>query len=352
MNYEINHTLPSPTIDNKEAASLDALTKKYESIIKPSKFAELGEKAVNLIPDKIKEWGKDLGVSMTEQEIYAKMMSFLADGFHILEEQAAKFSVSEAQILSSIKKSNKGFNTASIEEICLLRSYDIAKAVNKYRSQDILAATLEGGSTGALGLAGLPFNIILSTFLYYRAVQSIAMHYGYDVKNDYSEMVIASEVFASALNPSKDATSSETTAIVAKIMTLTQTALVQQTSKKGWTAMAKRGGIPLLLTQMRALASSTAAKALQKAGKAGLEKSLFSDVLEQIGRKLTLKSLGKVTAPVAGAIICALMDTAQMAKVLDFADIFYQKRFILEKEARISTLFHHSAIIDAEIVED
>lgn len=41
---------------------------------------------------------------------------------------------------------------------------------------------IEGGGTGAFGFWGLPFNLVLSTFLYFRAVQSIAMFYGYDVK--------------------------------------------------------------------------------------------------------------------------------------------------------------------------
>ena len=32
------------------------------------------------------------------------------------------------------------------------------------------------------------------------------------------------------------------------------------------------------------------------------------------------------------------MDTAQMNKVLEYADIFYSKRFLLEKEERINEL--------------
>lgn len=39
----------------------------------------------------------------------------------------------------------------------------------------------------------MPFNLGLSTFLYYREVQSVAMYYGYDIKNDTAELVIANE---------------------------------------------------------------------------------------------------------------------------------------------------------------
>ena len=118
-----------------------------------------------------------------------------------------------------------------------MRSYDVAKSVNAYKNQDILAATLEGGGTGALGFAGLPLNIALSTFLYFRAVQSIAMFYGYDVKNDSAEMVIASEVFTSALSPKTSDANNEMTNIIAKIMLMSQATAIKQTAKKTWTHM-------------------------------------------------------------------------------------------------------------------
>ena len=55
--------------------------------------------------------------------------------------------------------------------------------------------------------------------------------------------------------------------------------------------------------------------------------------------------------PVASAAISALIDTAQMKKVLDFADIFYQKRFILEKESRIQKLIGDNLDEDSEVIE-
>ena len=102
------------------------------------------------------------------------------------------------------------------------------------------------------------------------------MFYGYDVKNDSTELVIASEVFTNALSPSTSDANNEATNIIGKIMLMSQAAVVKQTAKKTWTDMAARGGIPLLL--------------------------------------------------------------AQMKKVLEYADIFYQKRFIVEKESRIYNL--------------
>ena len=37
----------------------------------------------------------------------------------------------------------------------------------------------------------------------------------------------------------------------------------------------------------------------------------------------------------AGALLSSLIDGKQMKTILEYADIFYQKRFILEKEYRI-----------------
>ena len=88
---------------------------------------------------------------------------------------------------------------------------------------------------------------------------------------------------------------------------------------------------------MRALANKSAQKALEKVGQKGLENSLFREIFEQIGKKLSKKALGKAI-PVAGAVIGALFDTAQMNTVLEYADVFYNKRYILEKEARINAL--------------
>ena len=51
------------------------------------------------------------------------------------------------------------------------------------------------------------------------------------------------------------------------------------------------------------------------------------------GRTCTLRAI-----PVVGAAIGGLFDTAQMNTILEYADIFYNKRFILEKDVRVSIL--------------
>ena len=82
-----------------------------------------------------------------------------------------------------------------------------------------------------------------------------------------------------------------------------------------------------------------------------MEKSVFTDVFEQIGKKLSQKAVNKAV-PKVSAAIGAFIDTAQMKRVLEYADIFYQKRFILEKESRIAAyLADNPAIIEAEVVD-
>ena len=78
----------------------------------------------------------------------------------------------------------------------------------------------------------------------------------------------------------------------------------------------------------------------------------FKEVFEQIGKKLTKNAIGR-SVPYFSAVFSALVDTAQMNQVLEFADIFYQKRFIMEKENRIALLLGEAEdIIDVDIVEE
>ena len=342
-----NILLPSPIIDAKEDESIKQLCKRYEKLTNPGVLAKVGKKAVEVIPKPVKNMGKKAKEAITEQELYTQCMKVAVEGFGILEKQAAKLTVSENIIVKKINKVSKDVNVTSMDEVCLARSYDIAKLVNKYKTQDLSLALVEGGATGYFGFAGLPFNLVLSTFLYYRAVQSVAMYYGYDIKNDPSELVIASDVFMNALSPNSQGTN-EVTGIIGKIMIMTEITTVKQLSRKTWEEMAKHGGVALLICQMRALANRAAQKALEKAGQKGLEESLFKGIFEQIGKSLTKKAIGKAV-PVAGAVIGALFDTAQMNTVLEYADIFYNKRYLLEKEARINTLIGVSNPIEVTV---
>ena len=330
------YIIPELIIDAKEELALTTLTETYNKMVAPTVVNKAMKKVGEKVPQVVKDTFSAAGGKISEAELFAKSMEVLGKSFQVLEQFAAKVTISESEILKQVNQISQNNQIVKLDEICLVRSYELSKIVDRYKYADIIAAVLEGAATGAPGFAGIPFNLVLSTFLYYRAVQSVAMFYGYDIKNDPAEFSIASEVFMNGLNP-KSSTGSELSGTIAKIMLLTETTTVRQVVKKGWVAMAEKNGVTLLLAQMRALANTAAKKALEKAGKQGLEKAAFSEVFEQIGKKLTQKSIGKAI-PYVGAVIGAAIDTAQMVQILQYAQVFYGKRFILEKESRIYAL--------------
>lgn len=344
------YELPNPILDKKESSSLNELTNRYKKLIEPSKASKAISKVTSVIPESIKEKGASVANQITSQELYRQTMELISMGFNTLEEQVAKLTISEAMIIKNINKESKEIQIESLSEICLVRSYIVSKTVNKNKGMSRLYAIIEGGATGAVGFWGLGFNLAFSTLLYFRAVQTIAMYYGYDVKNDGSELIIASEVFTNALSPRNNDTKNEMSGIIGKVMVMSEAAIVKQTAKKTWTDMAAKGGIPLLLAQMRALANKAAKKALEKAGQKGLEQSIFKGVFEQIGKKLTLKAIQK-SVPVVSGALGALIDLGQMNQIVEFADVFYQKRFIMEKQGRIDELTSNDIVIDAEFTE-
>lgn len=330
------YTIPEVILDKAEEGDLIKIKKAYDKMLEPKVLGKVANKAGELIPSNIKKTITEAKDNITEKELYIKSMEYLAKSFNQLEKLAAKFTLSRTEIVKRVNEIVNDNEITSLEEICLAREYDIFELVNKYKNADLVATIVEGGVCGYIGFVGLLPNLVLSTFLYYRAVQSVALFYGYDIKHDSTELQIASEVFTNALSP-RNNTDSELSSVIAKVMLITETTTVKQTVKKGWTAMANKDAVTLLLTQMRALANAAARKALNNAGKKGLEETMFTNVFEQIGKGLTQKNIGKAV-PFLGAFIGATIDTAQMSQVIEYANLFYAKRFILEKEERVYKL--------------
>lgn len=345
--------IPDPVLDEREVQLLNIKTERYKRLIEPGRIAKLGKKAGQLIPKEAKALVKAAKAGLTEQELYQKCMEVLSKGFNTMEKYAANVTISDKTVVKKANEATKQNEICNMDEICLARAYDIIPSVNRFRKGNLLAATIEGGATGFFGFAGIPFNLVLSTFLFYRAVQSVAMFYGYDVKNNPDELVIAGDVFANAMSPTSQG-SSEIGSAITKVMALTEVTVVKQTAKKTWTDMASKGGIPLLLTQIRALANKAASKALEKAGETSLEFGIFKKIFEQIGKKLTKKVISR-GVPLIGAGIGAIFDLKQMETILEYADIFYCKRFIAEKEQRICMLVGNKDMIidvDYQVVEE
>ena len=338
--------IPVNILDEKEEKSVSELTKRYEKLMEPTAIGKATEKIKEKIPQKIKEILEEAGHSIENADLYNAVMKRVAEGFDILVKNAAKVTISEKDVVNQINNSFKENHIFTIDEVCFARGYDVQKIVSKFKTQNVFVALAEGGITGAAGLPGIPLNIASSLFIFYRAVQSIAMYYGYDVRNNAEELEIATSVFMQAMDP-KSGSSSEMGDMIAKIMAMSEAIVVRQTASKGWKAMAEHGGLTLLLAQIRAIAHKAAKTALEKAGQKGLEFGLFEGVIKVIGKKLTQDAIKKGVTP-AAAIITALMDVSTMNKVLEYADIFYNKRFLAEKQARIEMLEDSEHIQDVE----
>lgn len=337
---------PDCIVDEKEEAELAKLTARYEELTKPNPVAILSQRACDAVTK-----GASKAISVIgSDELYGQSMEIISGAFDVVRDQANKISASEDYVLSEINKNLEGGQISNVDEIRLLRSYDLAVIARDQRKHHLALALAEGAATGAPGLPGIPFNLVLSTFLFYRAVQSIAMFYGYDVKNDPSELKLAGDVLMEAMsvgqipdseNEAEGAASSQIT----KLMMLSEIAAVKQTVNKGWAAMANKGGACLLVAQIRAMGNAGVRKTLENTGRKGLEAGVFKGVFEKIGGKLT-KDVVARAVPVVGGVMGAVFDTAQMNTILKYADLFYHKRFIVEKEVRVN------ALVDGKSVDD
>lgn len=352
-----NVIVPEPLVDEYELKKQDEITERYQKLVDESKIQKLGKKVVEAAPKQLKDAAKNIGGAvgetlngLTKQQLIADALKTAAEGFSTFEEQAAKATLGREYVLQRVNAGKQEEKVSDLDEICLLRAYDISKVVGNEKFFHVGLAAIEGGGTGAAGFAGLPANLVLSMLVYFRAVQSVAMFYGYDVKNDPDELVIAGDVFSKAMAPAGTDVNADVS-YVGKVLLFAEAAGVQQAAKKGWQAMAEAGGAALLLAQMRETANAAAKKALAKAGQKSLEEGIFTNVFKQVGRELTLKSIGKMV-PVIGAGFGALIDSAQMRRVIEFADLFYCKRFIMEKPERVKKLCGGTTEVAVDVAEE
>jgi len=327
-------------LDKREVELIDKLGVRYEKYHTPGLIEkstkQLTDKVTEVMPDTVKEFYSNATDKFSETEIYINLMKITAQGFKDIELKAAALSVDEKSVIKRLQKINP--EITEFEEICLIRSYEIEKVIMSKEYQDMIATIIQAGATGFAGFVGILPNIVLSMFLYFRAVQSIAMHYGYDVKGDASEMEFASQVLMGALSPNADKGVESVTGLIGKMMmTSKATALKQALGKKTYEEMAKKGGTELIFVQIRAMTNKAAQKALDKAGKEQLEKTVFNEILEQMSKRMTQKA-GKKMVPVIGGVISAFIDAKYMGDILKYSKIVYHKRFLLEKSKRAEKL--------------
>lgn len=334
---EYSFKAPEPIVNEKEIAKLEKLSDEYKKFIEPGKFGILMQRI-----------GEKIGVPKifnnaikrtSELDMIKKALEIASKGFLILQNQASKLIINKKNIVKRLTNESNRIN--KYEQICALRSYDIEKVVGKQNYKDLFAAFTEGAISGSPGLIGVPFNIVLSFLFYFRATQSIALHYGYDVINDPSELEFASTVTTLSLSPSLDKSTETLTGLIGKMMLAAEFTALRSGLNKTYMEMAEKGGIQLLFVQIRALANKAAEKALQNAGEKDIEAGIFKNLLEQVGKMLS-KDVAERSLPIVGALVGGFSDTYFMNRVIKCANLIYHKRFILEKEQRVNELIKES----------
>lgn len=121
-----------------------------------------GKKVIDIVPAEVKSAFVQIGNTVSEQQIYEQALGLLGSGFKVLEEQAARVTVSEDSVIKGVNATSKAADIESLEEVCRIRAYDVSKVANKSNLQHIVAALVEGGGTGVAGFAGIPFNLVVS----------------------------------------------------------------------------------------------------------------------------------------------------------------------------------------------
>lgn len=331
-------TYPKPILDAREQALITALQNEFEAFTKPG-VIERGLKKLTsavgcVVPQFLKKMLTDAGLSMNDWELIQKTLQIAEKGFHLLTQQASRMTVSKPGVIKKLSACGNAIST--FEEVCLLRSYDIDGVIEDETYKDILLAAIEGAATGFFGFPGVPFNLALSFFLYFRAAQSVALHYGYDVKCDPRELQFAAEVTLQSLDPSF--AGGGLGGLIGKMMLSAEISTLKQSlGRLSYAEMAKRGGSELIYVQIRAFANKAAKTALEKAGREGAEAGVFKSLLAQLAKRMP-KEAGKKGLPVIGAFIGGLSDAYLMGRILRGAKMIYHKRYLFEKEHRISLL--------------
>ena len=336
------------TLDRKEEKALKYLNEEYKKFVEPNKFdnaivkvKETGEK---YCPQKMKDYFSSIGDSINEADIWNKAMEMATSGFTELQKISARYSIDENKIIESMKKINHEVHT--FDDFCKLKSYEIEKVVISKDFATHMQNIVQAGSTGALGMAGLPFNIVLSTFIQFRTVQQVALHYGYDVINEQKEMEFAGDVLTTILSKGKAVNAEGYGELITKMMVQAElSSLKKALTSKTMTQMASEGGLKLVYVQIRAIGHAAAKKALNKSAKKEIENNVVRKILESFSRKMTVKTTsGSIWG--LSAILNILFDTHQISRVIKMSNVIYQKRFLID--VQLSNIDDND-IVDVEI---
>lgn len=330
---------PNPVLDAKEERLQKKITERFEEFEAPGPMArgmqKLKSSAKQVLPASAVSKMEEFKTNVSKTELIKEALDVARKGFVEITKHASRFTINPDRIVQELAEEEVGLERYA--HVPAVRSYEIEPLVSKDFKERALAFA-EGSLTGAVGLPGIPFNLALSFFLYFRATQNVALYYGYDVRRDPRELEIASQVTIQSLSPNVDKQVDTLGKFIGKMMLATEaSALRQSLQRMTYEEMASQGGAELVYVQIRALANKAAKKALRRTGKEGIEAGVFRKMLQQLGKQMP-KRVGKRAIPIIGGLIGGAFDSYYMGKVLQGANLVYHKRFLLEKEERVRIL--------------
>lgn len=321
-------------LDPKEERALKLLDEKYQRFTKKSLIGKSAEKVMEkskeIVPIQWQDYFDGIRDGATDTQIWKKVMELASDGFVALQGIMSKYTIRESDILKRLNKVNPEIN--SLDRIFNLKSYEIEKVISSHDWKVYTQNILQAAPTGFVGMAGIPFNLVLATFIQFRTIQLIAMHYGYNVKSSQSEMDYASAVYLQIISKGALTDVDGYGEIISKMMAQAELSSLRNALKtKSYSQMAAAEGIQLLYVQMRAITNKAAGKALDAVGQKNMENQALRKILESLSKNMGQK-VGAKYIPVLSAILSVLIDTHQINKVIRLANVIYQKRFLLDKE--------------------
>jgi len=220
-----------------------------------------------------------------------KVIKHSIQGLISLCNDMAQWSVNKKAIYKEFHKA--GHNTIRREaDVLKIELEDVDKIVAWLDAKYKGIALVEGAGTGAIGLPGIPPDLVSLIALSLRAIGEYATYYGFDIHSQ-EERLFAMNVLGLASSPSD--------------------------SSKG-----------LAMAQLVKIARDTAKKRSWKK----LEEHAFVKVVQQIakalGIRLTKAKLAQIV-PAAGAIVGGGFNAYFIAKVCDSAYYLYRERFLARK---------------------
>lgn len=222
------------------------------------------------------------GVEWVIQKTVGGLITLLNDG--------AQWSVRPDSIYSEFRK--KGYLVNNSQDIFQLDLADVDKVLGalgaKYRS----LSAIEGGGAGAIGLPGIPVDIVSTIFISLRAIGEYATYCGFETK------LQSEQLFALGL--------------------------------LGYTSSPDQAAKNAAMAQLVKIAKDVASKAPWR----DLQKSVFVQIVKQVanalGIRLTKQKLAQIL-PVVSSAIGIGFNAYFMGKVCDSAFFLYRERFLAAK---------------------